>query len=317
MRDRILITGGAGFIGSHLGRLLLEQGHEVTVVDNLSVGNRERVPAGAELVVEDVLDGEKMARIVQDRRIDKVCHLAARVSIRASTDGFREDAEINILGTLSMLQAALKSDVRKFVFASSMAVYADSPTPDPVAENFSTAAISPYGISKLASERFIENILTQAGREHVSLRFFNTYGPNQTYTPYVGVITIFINKLLSGEDPVIFGDGEQVRDFVYVGDIAAGVASALGTEHVSGIFNLGSGQPRSVNRVADLLCRKIDPSRVIGYAARKPGEITNSVADISAARQALGFHPTGVLEDRIDEVIDAIRSERARAGGKG
>ena len=313
MSDRILITGGAGFIGSHVGWLLLEQGHEVTVVDNLSVGSRERVPDGADLIVADVLDGERMQGIVQDRRIDKICHLAARVSIRASTDGFREDAEINILGTLSMLQAALQSDVRKFVFASSMAVYADSLTPDPVAEDYSTAAISPYGISKLASERFVENILTQAGREHVSLRFFNTYGPNQTYTPYVGVITIFINKLLSGEDPVVFGDGEQIRDFVYVGDIAAGVASALGGENVSGVFNLGSGRPRSVNQVADLLRRKIDPSRTIGYAPKKPGEITNSVADISAARSALGFNPTGVLEDRIDEVIDAISAERSGA----
>lgn len=310
--NRILVTGGAGFIGSHVCPLLLDQGHAVTVVDNLSIGLKQRVPDGAELVTADVRDREAMRRIVAERKIDKICHLAARVSIRASTDSFHDDADVNVMGTLSMLEAALSGSVEKFVFASSMAVYADSPTPAPISEEYSTASISPYGISKLASERFIENILGRAGIDNIRLRFFNTYGPNQTYTPYVGVITIFISKLLAGEAPTVFGDGKQLRDFVSVYDIAVGVTSALEREGLSGVFNLGSGRARSVNEIAELLRAKIAPSVEIAHAAARPGEINNSVADITAARQALDFTPIGNLDALADEVIEAIRAAQSK-----
>jgi UDP-glucose 4-epimerase len=305
--DRILVTGGAGFIGSHLCPLLLERGHEVVVVDNFSVGSPEKVPEGAELIEADVEDRQRMETIVAGRLIGKICHLAARVSNRASTDGFCEDAQTNILGTLSMLRAATNSDVSKFVFASSMAVYADAPAPVAISEGFSTMAISPYGISKLASERYIANILDKAGREHVSLRIFNTYGPGQTFTPYVGVITIFITKLLNGESPVIFGDGEQVRDFVYAGDIARGLQLALETQGVSGVLNLGSGRGCSVNTVAHMLQERINPKIPLRYEPACAGEIRNSVADIKRAHRVLGYLPASRLEEKIDEVLDTIR----------
>lgn len=310
MASKILVTGGAGFIGSHVCPLLVKHGHQVTVVDNLSIGSADRVPAGAELVVADIRDRSAMRRIVEEREIDRICHLAARVSIRASTDGFHEDADVNIMGTLSVVEAAVRANIRKFVFASSMAVYADSPTPEPVNESYSTAAISPYGISKLASERFIDNVLSREGIENIRLRFFNTYGPNQTYTPYVGVITIFINKLLAGESPTVFGDGEQIRDFVSVYDIAAGVTAALENNGLSGVYNLGSGLPRSVNEIAELLRSKIAPAISIRHAEARPGEINNSVADITAAREALGYGPQGRLDDLVDEVIAAIRAAK-------
>ncbi len=310
MASKILVTGGAGFIGSHVCPLLVEHGHQVTVVDNLSIGSADRVPAGAELVVADIRDRSAMRRIVEEREIDRICHLAARVSIRASTDGFHEDADVNIMGTLSVVEAAVRANIRKFIFASSMAVYADSPTPEPVNEGYSTAAISPYGISKLASERFTDNILSREGIENIRLRFFNTYGPNQTYTPYVGVITIFINKLLAGESPTVFGDGEQIRDFVSVYDIAAGVTAALENNGLSGVYNLGSGLPRSVNEIAELLRSKIAPAISIRHAEARPGEINNSVADITAAREALGYSPQGRLDDLVDEVIAAIRAAK-------
>ena len=310
MSKRILVTGGAGFIGSHVCPLLLEHGHEVVVADNLSVGTRERVPDGAELVVADVRDAERITAIVAERKIDAVCHLAARVSIRASTDGFLEDADINILGTLATLQAAVRADVGKFVFASSMAVYADSSAPDPVPETHPTEPISPYGISKLASEKFVADIYGRTGGDAISLRFFNTYGPNQTYTPYVGVITIFATKLLAGETPVIFGDGKQMRDFVWAKDIAAGVVSAIESEGRSGVYNLGSGRARSVNDIAELLRARIAPDARIDYADERPGEIRNSVADIKAAREALGYSPVGSLEEQLDSVIEAIRAAK-------
>lgn len=314
MAKKILVTGGAGFIGSHVCPALLERGHEVVIVDNLSVGTRERAADGAELIVADVRDRERMAAVVAERKVDAVCHLAARVSIRASTDGFYDDADVNILGSLSLLEAAVRGDVGKFVLASSMAVYDDSPSPEPVAEDFATAPISPYGISKLASEKFVANVFGRTGGDAISLRFFNTYGLNQTYTPYVGVITIFVNKLLAGETPTIFGDGGQVRDFVWAQDVARGVTAALESEGRSGVYNLGSGRGRSVSEIAELVRARIAPGARIAHGEERPGEIRNSVADIRAAGEAFGYRPEGALEDEIDAMIHSIREARLRAG---
>lgn len=308
MKDRILVTGGAGFIGSHLVRELLGRGHDVTIVDNLSMGLRSNVPPDARFVEADIEDEERMLELMRSHRIDRVCHLAARVSIRASTTGFCEDARTNIMGSLSLLRAVTQTDVAKVVFASSMAVYADSPSPKPIAESYSTEPVSPYGISKLAGEKFVSNILDIAGRKYSVLRLFNTYGSGQTYTPYVGVITIFATKLLKGETPQIFGDGNQVRDFVYVGDVAQAFRRAVEFDGASGIYNVGSGRPRTVNEVARLLQARIDPNVPLAWAPAAAGEIRNSIADISQARSSLGYSPLGDLEAKIDEVVDAVRA---------
>jgi UDP-glucose 4-epimerase len=304
---RILVTGGAGFIGSNAVSELLERGHEVTVYDNLSIGRRENVPDGAELVVGDVLDTQRLGRVIGDRRVDKVCHLAARVSIRASTDGFYADAEQNIMGTLSVVQAVLQSEAQGVVFASSMAVYADSAKPQPIPETYRTEPISPYGISKLAGEKFVHNIVGGAGRQSTVVRLFNTYGPGQTYTPYVGVMTIFATKLLRGESPIIFGSGRQVRDFVYVKDIARGLRLALESAVPGNTYNLGSGQPRSVNAVGELLQQAIRPDVPLLWGPEQAGEITNSIADISRAGAELGYAPMGVLEEKVEEIVEGIR----------
>ena len=262
---RALVTGGAGFIGSHLVERLLSEGLQVVVLDDLSVGKRKNVPAGAEFVLGDVRDPDAVATAISD--VDVVFHLAARVSIRASIAGFYEDAETNLMGTLNVLRACAAHGIKKFVYASSMAVYADAPHPVPLPEPYST------------------------------------YGPRQTFTPYVGVITIFIQRLLRGEPPVIFGDGEQCRDFVYVGDVVEATFCAMLSDVHGEVFNIGSGTSTSVNQIASLLCSRLRPDIVPRYAPEHPGELRNSIADISKARRLLGYEPQGRLEEKIDEVI--------------
>ncbi len=298
---RALVTGGAGFIGSHVAERLVGLGVQVRVLDNLSVGVRENVPQGAELVVGDVRDAATVERALDG--VDIVFHLAARVSIRASVDGFYDDAQTNVMGTLTVLQACAEQKVRRFVYASSMGVYADAPTPDPIPETHPTEPISPYGVGKLAGEKYLLCLAGVLGLEPIILRYFNTYGPRQGYTPYVGVITIFIKRLLAGEPPVIFGDGEQRRDFVYVGDVADATVLAAQKDVAGEVFNIGTGRATSVNEVAALLCGKLNPTIRPEYAPAHPGELRYSVPDISKARRLLGYDPKGRLEDKIDEVI--------------
>jgi nucleoside-diphosphate-sugar epimerase len=184
-----------------------------------------------------------------------------------------------------------------------MAVYSDASAPLPLAETYATEPISPYGISKLASEKYARLICTAADIEQVSLRFFNTYGPGQTVTPYVGVMTIFINRLLAGQPPLIFGDGEQCRDFVYVGDIVAANLLCLDNTTRNQVINVGSGQGVTVNNLATMLCRRINPQLTPVYQPAQAGELRNSVADITRARTILNYAPLGRLEAQLDDII--------------
>jgi UDP-glucose 4-epimerase len=311
MFRRALVTGGAGFIGSHLTRRLLAEGLEVTVVDDLSVGRAENVPPEARLVKGSILDAGLMGDLA--RKADVVFHEAARTTIRGSMDNYIADAETNLLGTLCVLRAASKGSVRKIVAASSMAVYADSEKPTPIDETHPAKPASPYGISKLASEMYLLNLGPHLGIDVVALRYFNTWGPGQAFTPYVGVITIFTNHLLGGEAPVIFGDGEQQRDFVWVGDIVEATVLAMNADVSGEVLNVGSGVATSVSRLAKLLAERINPSIVPRHAPPQPGELRNSVADIEKARRLLGYEPAGRLQTHIDEVIEHIRVTRGLA----
>jgi nucleoside-diphosphate-sugar epimerase len=300
----VLVTGGAGFIGSEVVRQLLAGGREVTVLDNLSVGTRERVPGEARLVVGDVRDPEACREAL--RGVDAVAHLAAKVTIRASLDGFVEDADVNLMGTLRLIGALEGTDVGRFVLASSMAVYADAALGTTVDEAHDTAPLSPYGVSKLAAERIAGQVLPLRDIPLTVLRFFNTFGPGQTYTPYVGVATIFITRLLRGESVTIFGDGLQQRDFVHVSDIASGVVASL--DGPPGTYNLGTGRATTVQALADLILERLAPGTTPAYAPAQPGELRCSVADIGRARDALGYRPTRSLATHIDDVIADIRA---------
>jgi len=300
-----LVTGGAGFIGSHIAEMLIDKGTEVTVLDNLSVGKRENVPTEARFIEGDINDSSLAKKLTQE--CDIMFHEAARVTIRGSFDRCYEDAQTNLMGTLNMLTACKNSKVRKFVFASSIAVYADSPVVKPINEDYMQEPISPYGISKLAAEKYVHLLCKMSNIDSVVLRYFNTFGPGQTLTPYVGVITIFINRLLKGESPVIFGDGNQLRDFVYVGDIVRANILAMEKDVSQVTVNIGTGIPTSVNQVADLLIKKINPSISVARGEERHEELKVSFPDIGRAKKVLGYEPEFSLEDKIEEVIDHIR----------
>jgi len=299
-----LVTGGAGFIGSHLARALLAQGRQVTVLDNLSVGRREVVPDGARFVHGDLRDEAAVADALRD--VDCIFHLAAQVTIRGSFDRFYEDLDTNVMGTARLLRALDPAQVKWFTLASSMAVYADAPSPAPIDESHPTQPLSPYGVGKLAAEGVARQILESRGVPFSAVRYFNTFGPGQTYTPYVGVITIFVTRLLRGEGITIFGDGAQERDFVHVDDIVAGTAATPG--RAPGTYNLGTGHGTSLNQLASMLTERLTPGAQPAYAPAQAGELRYSVADITAARRALNYTPTRTLHNDLDQVIAAVRA---------
>jgi len=306
MSERIaLVTGGAGFIGSHLCDALLARGLSVRVLDDFSTGRPENVDPRCEVIRADVADRQPVEAALQG--VDTVFHLAARVTIRGSVDHFEDDARTNLMGTLEVLRAASKVSVRRFVFASSMAVYADSPDGALMAEDHPQVPISPYGISKLAAEKYVLMMAPSLGIEPVALRFFNTYGPRQGYTPYVGVITIFIHRLLKNEPLVIFGDGGQLRDFVHVSDIVQANVLAMDTPHTGQSFNVGTGVSTSVLQVAEMLRRAMRPDAQIRYEPARLEELRNAVPDIAKARRLLGYAPRWSLADRLGEVIEYCR----------
>lgn len=300
MADKALITGGAGFIGNHIARLLLRKGWDVVCYDDLSVGRKEYVPDGAELVIGDIRDEAKLADAMSGCR--HVCHLAARVSIRKAVETFLDDAEVNTLGTLSAFRASRDAGVERFLYASSMAVYGKV-SYSPQDEKHPIAPTSPYGVGKYASERYILSMSEQWGVEPVICRYFNTYGPRQTPSPYVGVITIFCRKLFEKETPKIFGDGEQLRDFIHVDDIAKGSIDALHKAPSGSIINLGTSTGTSVNRIAEMLSERISPSTAAEHVPPVPGEPGDSIAETSLAMELIGWEAKRKLEEGIDDAI--------------
>jgi UDP-glucose 4-epimerase len=311
-RPVVLITGGAGFIGSHLCEGLLQQNYSVRVLDDLSVGKRENVPSECEFIEGSILDSAVVNSAVQG--VTHICHEAARVTIRGSMEKFYEDAETNLMGTLLLLKSAGNSGVQRFIYASSMAVYADSQQPVPVPETYSQLPASPYGIAKLAAEQYVLMVGHELGLQPAVLRYFNTFGIRQTYTPYVGVITIFITQLLKKNGITIFGDGEQRRDFVHVSDIVKANLLALQNESaVNKIFNVGTGHGTSVNELAAMLISKIYPDAKIQHELARAEELRYSIADVSRARNLLGYIPGTNLSDQISEVIEFLTSKNTQS----
>lgn len=303
--QRACVTGGAGFIGSYVVRSLLARNIEVTVVDNLSTGRSENVPAGVRLIEGNILNEGVLREAFAN--CDVVLHLAARVAIRSSFEYALDDTLTNVAGTAGVLRAAqLAGQVRKVVTTSSMAVYADSPTGRPVDETHPTEPISPYGVSKLAAERLTHLMCANAGMQSVALRLFNTYGVGQRWSPYVGVVTIFINKLLRGERPTIFGDGQQCRDFVHAADVAEGFVKAIESDVTGETINIGSGVSRSINSILQSISRSVGADCHPEYAPAADGELRHSVADITKAAKLLGYSPARDFDYSLAEVVAEI-----------
>lgn len=302
---RILVTGGAGFIGAHLCRRLLGSGHEVTVVDNESNSSRDSVPAPARFVFGDVTRPQDLETIFATG-CDAVCHLAGQVSIIRAFDNPVADLRTNVEGTINVVEMCLKHRVPRLIYASSMTAYGDTsvvPTP----ETEPCRPDSYYGITKFAAERFVHATAARPdlgfGLDVTSLRMFSVFGPGQAWdNPYQGVLGIYLGRIQRGEPITIFGDGEQTRDFVFIDDIVDGWLGALENPRATAgkVFNLGSGRPLSINDLA----AKVLAAHGFGhddYDVRhlpaRPGEQRQVQADIRAARETFGWQPKTSFED--------------------
>ena len=293
----ILVTGGAGFIGSHLVRHLLAKGEQVTALDNLSTGLAENLPPEAKLVEMDILD-EELPKVVAAGAFDAIVHLAAQTMVDTSIKNPLLDTRENLLGTVQVLEAARAANVKRVIFASTAAAYGDVKEDDlPVREAQPTEPMSFYGLSKLSVEKYLEMYRKIYGMEYVVLRFANVYGERQGDGGEGGVISIFAKAVAEGRDITIYGDGEQTRDFVYAGDIAEGIWAALRTEEVNAAYNLSTQTETSLRELVSLLAeirgRKIVPK----YGAEREGDIYKSMLSNSRARRGLDWQPATTLAD--------------------
>jgi UDP-glucose 4-epimerase len=304
--SKILVTGGAGFIGSHIVDRLLREEIEVIAIDNFSTGRKENVAQHQNrkdfhLVKGDIRNEELMKKIIED--VDAVFHEAALVSVPRSVENPLLTNEVNIQGTLNLLEACRNADVKKFIHASSSAVYGETETL-PKTEKLAPKPISPYAVSKLAAENYVKVYWEVYGLNTVCLRYFNVYGPRQTYGPYSGVITIFINRLLRKKPPIIYGDGKQTRDFTYISDVIEANMLALTQKAAIGeIFNIGTGKPTTINQLAAMLQKIIKTNLKPIYTDPRPGDIKHSYADITKARKLLQYTPKVSLENGLTELV--------------
>jgi len=296
---RILITGGAGFIGSHVTDAYLAAGHDVAVVDDLSSGSADNVHPRARWYRIDIRDAALDA-VFAEERPDVVCHHAAQVSVRRSMEAPQADAEINVLGSLNLFEAARRHGARRIVFASTGgAIYGEQSGP-PADETHPCRPRSPYAVAKLAVGHYLDYFCATFGLEAVVLRYANVYGPRQDSHGEAGVVAIFMQRILAGLAPTIFGDGEQVRDFVYVDDVVAANLAALRVGMPAGemaIFNIGTARATSVNalwRVVDAITR---PSVGAFHEPARSGDVRRSVLDPSRAARHLGWRPAVDVED--------------------
>ena len=305
---KTLVTGGAGFIGSNIVRLLRAEGHEVVVLDNLLSGyltNLEPFPE-VEFVEGDVRDAGTVARCAAGAEV--IFHLAASVGNTRSIEHPIEDSEINVLGTLRVLEAARHGGVRKVVFSSSAGIFGELKTL-PIREDHPVEPDSPYGASKLGAEKLCLAYAKLYDLEAVCLRYFNVFGINQRYDAYGNVIPIFAHRMLHGEPVIVFGDGEQTRDFVNVRDVAQANYRAALSRGVSGAFNIASGTRVTINRLVELMIDASGIRRVVQHGPPRKGDVRHSLADISAARKAFGYQPAVTLEDGLKEYMAWARKE--------
>jgi nucleoside-diphosphate-sugar epimerase len=309
--SRILVTGGAGFIGSHLVDRLLNECCEVAVIDNLGTGRLENITRYKDreefhFVKGDIRNFNLIKKTMKD--IDVVFHEAALASVTLSVKNPILTNDINVTGTLNLLKASSDLHVKRFIYASSAAVYGDTLSPQK-REDMTPNPTSPYGISKLAAENYVKLFHKLYGLETVSLRYFNVYGPRQrfdTQCAYGGAITIFTNRLLKNMPPIIYGNGEQTRDFVYIQDVIEANILALNNKNAAGeAFNIGTGKNISINQIAEILKDKMNRKNLKNvHADPRPTDIRHGYADINKAKKILGYNPKFSIKEGLTELVN-------------
>jgi UDP-glucose 4-epimerase len=287
---RAVVTGGAGFIGSHVAEALAARGDEVHVLDDLSKGKRERLPGGIELHVADIREPDA---VFDQVRPELVCHLAAQADVRSSVERPDHDADVNVIGTLRILEAARRHGAKVVFSSTGGAIYGECEEPAP--ETAERRPVAPYGTSKLCGEEYLATWNRLYGTGHVSLRFGNVYGPRQEPHGEAGVVAIFMGLLQTGGTPTIYGDGRQTRDYVFVGDVVRAVLAAAGRD--GGVFNVGTGTETSVLELYEAIQRASGIAREATFAEPRLGELQRSVLDVSLAARELGWRPERALDD--------------------
>jgi UDP-glucose 4-epimerase len=307
---RIVVTGGAGFIASHIVDAYLERGHEVHIVDDLSTGQSGNLNPRADLHEIDIAD-PKAARLIERIKPDALCHHAAQMDVRHSVADPGFDARVNIIGFINLLEACKNCAVKKELFASSGgAVYGEQDV-FPAAEAHPTRPASPYGVSKRAGELYLSYYQQAFGLPYIALRYANIYGPRQSAKGEAGVVAIFLSLLLTGKTPVINGDGGQTRDYVYVGDVVAANAAALDSPFV-GAVNIGTGVETDVVTIFEHLRRAVGSQIEAVHGPAKPGEQRRSCLDAGLAAQVLGWRPQTALADGLRRTAEYYRATAGR-----
>jgi UDP-glucose 4-epimerase len=297
---RALVTGGAGFIGSHVADALLARGDEVTILDDLSDGKREHVPDGARLVEGDIRDPAEASAV---SRPEVVFHLAAQKDVRASVARPDFDADVNVVGTVRILEAAREHGAQIVFSSTGGAIYGECEEPAP--EDKPREPLAPYGASKLAGEEYLAMYSRLHGARHVSLRYGNVYGPRQDPHGEAGVVAIFFNRLRDGEPPTVFGNGSQTRDYVYVGDVVAALLAAARSD-AHGSFNVGTGRETTVLELAAALSRLGRGDLEYEHAEARPGEVQRIAVDASRARGELGWEAQVDLDEGLRHTLASL-----------
>jgi UDP-glucose 4-epimerase len=300
---RAIVTGGAGFIGSHVVDALIARGDEVAVIDSLVHGEETNVAAGADLHVRDIR--EPLDDLFDAVSPEAVLHLAAQADVRVSVERPVEDADVNVLGTVRILEAARRHGAQVVFASTGGAIYGECV--EPAREDSACQPLSPYGTAKLAGEEYLRSFNRLYGTKHVALRYGNVYGPRQDPHGEAGVVAIFLGALVRGETATIFGDGSQTRDYVYVGDVARATTSALGSE--GGVFNVGTGRETSVVDLYELCALVAGSDTPAQHAPARLGELQRSFLDTTRAAESLGFAAMVDLEDGLRATWDWVTKE--------
>jgi UDP-glucose 4-epimerase len=316
MSGRVLVTGGAGFIGSHIAEAYLRDKWEVVVLDDLSRGHQVNVPAGARFVRADIRSPEAR-ELVATGRFDVLNHHAAQIDVRVSVDRPSLDADINLVGFVNLLEGAGEGGVRRVVFASSGGVIYGDPEEIPTPETAPKLPVSPYGVSKLSGEFYLRALAALRGFEGVPMRYANVFGPRQDPKSEAGVVSIFVSRLLEGRKLTVFGDGRQTRDYVFVRDVARAnvLASTVplppGNDFDAPAFNIATSVQRNVLELAEEVGRVMGRKPELEFAPPRPGELFRSALDIRKAKSQLGWSPQHAFDDGLRELVKWFQKEAA------
>ena len=305
----VLVTGGAGFIGSHLVDRLIADGHTVAAVDILATGKRENVNPQAALYEIDIRS-PALAAAFEAARPEVVFHVAAHASVSESVRDPMHDAEVNVLGTLNVLQQCAAYEVGRFVFSSTGGALYGEPERLPADEEHPVSPLSPYGASKDAAEAYVRTLCSLSGIRYTILRYGNVYGPRQDPFGEAGVVAIFANAMMQGQRPTIFGDGSHERDYVYVDDVVRANVLALAQDE-DGVYNIGTGEGTTVAQVFDALAGATDYGGDPEHAAERPGDVHRIYLDVRRAERGLGWRAAVSLEEGIRCTVDAMREAEA------